>query len=218
MAGDAQDDWTLPPDQRKKARKELSDWAELLIAGLAAAVVAALPDLVAEGDAWGGGGADDEQLVELAAAAIESQGGYADGFLDEMNARIDEVLGAGYADQEAFLDAVMDMFGWAKSRAESYAAGAGVPAWREGAAAAMKRNGVQGGHWICTFGPGSCADCRELHGQWMTLDELKATWGTTACNGGCLCGFMPGDDPAGLGDDELDAVDADAGDGLGEAA
>jgi len=202
------DDWALTPDQKKKLKKQLQDWADAVMLGLAGAMVTALPGLIEEGDDWGGGGGGDDAFVAGMADMLKSQGEYADGFLEDISSRIDQVLAGDYDGQGDFVDAVMDMFQWAKSRAESYATGAGVPAWRNAAMSAMKRNGIKGGTWICTFGPGSCEDCQDLHGQWMTNEEFDAEWGNQSCNGGCNCGFMPSNDEEDLSDDDLEEVDS----------
>lgn len=203
----AEDTWELEAEKKKKARQELEAWAAAFMVGLAESMVDNLPELITEGAAWGGGGLDEDALVEQMTTVLESQGEYADDFLKDINERIDEVLGGKYADQESFVDEMMDMFEWAKSRAESYAVGSGIPAWRDATMKAMRRNKFTGGQWICTFGPGSCEDCKALHGEWLSNDELEATWGTTECNGACLCGFMPTDEDDTLSEDDMGEVD-----------
>lgn len=211
-------DWSMDAEKKKKAKKELEDWGAALMLGLATAMVDNLPGLILEGEEWGGGGASDAELVKEMAGVLKSQGKYADGFLSDINDRIDEVLDGTYKDQAGLMESLEDMFTWAKSRAESYAVGAGIPAWRESAAAAMKRNGIKGGFWICTFGPGSCEECQDLHGEYMTLAEFEAKWGNTTCNGGCNCGFMPSNDPEELSDADLEEVDSTVGDDADQEA
>jgi len=204
------DSFELDTEQKKKTKKELNLWATAFILALTGVLEDNVPELVAEGSDWGGGGLTTKEMAAAAAGILKDQAEYADGFLEDIQARIDEVLAGTYKTQEDFVDGVMDMFEWAKSRAESYAVGAGIPAWREAAIGAMKGNGVDGGVWICTFGPGSCQDCQDLHGEFLTIKEFEQTFGTTECNGGCLCGFVPTNDPDEISDEDLQTVDETA--------
>ena len=204
----AEDTWQLDEEKKKKAQKELEAWAAALMAGLAESMVDNLPELITEGAEWGGGGLDEAALVEQMATVLESQGEYADKFLQDINDRIDEVLNGKYADQGSFVDEMMDMFQWAQSRAESYAVGSGIPAWRKSAMKAMRRHGTKGGIWVCTFGPNSCEGCQKLHGEYLTNAELEQEYGNQECGGFCLCGFMPTNDPDELSDEDLEEVDS----------
>lgn len=203
---DLEEGYQLTEVEKKKAESHL--W--LYVLGLATLVEGTLregiPDLVAAGARYGGS-TDQVRASRIAHEVMLTQVAYADKMKEDLRDGLAELLGGKWETEDEFVEDVQAFMGAAESRARQYAVGGGQPAWRAGAAGAAREAGYRGGIWICTFAPGSCPDCIELHGEWLTWDDFEALWGNTQCNGGCLCGFTPADNPDDLSPEELAEVD-----------
>lgn len=195
------------PTERHRIKAVLLAYAAALAAGIIAAGDEELTSLVETGAAYGGAALTDEEVQAIVDRVSAEQADYAAGFHDDLRGGVDELMSGALGTKNEFLDDVGAFMDAAASRASLYAVGGGQPAWRLGVMAGARKAGYAGGTWICTFAEGSCKDCEALHGQWLTWDDFEATWGETECDGACLCGFVPADDPDDLGDEALAEVD-----------
>ena len=200
------DDWTPTPEQKKAVRHAFLEF----LAGVGVSIVSAqktgLLAAAQEGARAAGGKLTAAQIDEVIEAAADFNEEHFYGLKDDALETLEQVLRDGYADPQGLKEKLEDLMGSVEARAERYAKGGGNAAWGKALRLAGEANGDTGGVWDCNFGPGSCDDCKALHGQWMTWDEWEGQYQQTDCDGGCNCGFHSAANPQSI--DENDLVEA----------
>lgn len=200
--------YEVPVEDRQRVTAELLAWLTAILAGLKLVVGDESSAAVAEGARYAGGGLSADELAGIASRIAQEQGTYIAGFGEDFRGRIETVIAGRYPSREAFEEAVQrGIVEAAEARGDLYSVGAGQPAWRAGVSAAARKSGIAGAVWVCTFAPTTCTDCISLHGRWFTWDELESMWGETQCNGSCLCGMVPADNPEDMAIEELDGLE-----------
>lgn len=200
---DAEDNFELAPDDREKIRQHLYHLVEGIALGMTAVSEEDLMTIALAGAEYGGGQLTMRDIRDIAKNAKDYNDEYLKNFVEDMKDDIDDLVEASYTDEEAFAEEVGGRFDAFTSRAGSYVAG-GKQAWNEAVMESSKANDTPGCIWNTNFGPGSCADCMALHGQWMTWEEFDSIFGTTICDGGCNCGPVPAENPDDLTLEDLD--------------
>lgn len=197
--------WKLPPGEREAARAKMKEQAAKLKAATLALSEDEMFGLALEGGRYGGGVSTNQARL-AARKAIEFNRIHAEQFESDMGDVVDSLVDEEYGDENEFDEAIGASFAAFGSRAQRYATAGGNHAWALGLIAGMVAAGTPGGYWDCTFGTGSCDDCMDLHGQYMTVQEFEETYHQTLCDGGCNCGFVP----------EIEGQPLDPNDLLGE--
>lgn len=189
--------WGLDPGRREQVRQDLKKQTKALVAGILAIGEDEFYGLALEGGRYGGG-ITTQAAAHASKKTLEFNRTHAIVFEEYMDDDVDSLVDADdYEDEDDFAAAVGDAFDAYGSRAERYAVAGGNQAWAWGLVAGMIAADTKGGYWNCNFGSGSCPDCMDLHGQYMTAQEFADTYHNTLCDGGCNCGFVPapGDNP-----------------------
>lgn len=193
---ESDDSYRVPHEDQAKFKAELVAFILALLQGTKLLADKTAFDAAMEGARFAGGGLSLAQIESVAHKVGMSQTKYLNDFEETFRQRISAIAATSFSSEAAFDEALEEgIFNAASSRAERYAVGAGQPAWREGATRASMANGVEGATWVCTFAPTTCTECISLHGRWFTWADLEEIWGNTICNGQCLCGVVPCDDP-----------------------
>lgn len=193
-----------------KEKKQVRDSFLIYLVGVGSAIIAAqqlgLHDAANEGARAAGGGLTASEIADAAESAADFNAEHFSSLKDDAIDALNQLLGSGELESpEDLTDRISNLMDAVASRAERYAKGGGNKAWATALRQAGEENELEGGVWDCNFGPGSCDDCQELHGQWMTWDEFDGTYQQTTCNGGCNCGFHAAANPADIAMEDLAA-------------